>query len=61
MQQLSMMLEDTEYKYVISHSKLSEIEKEHEQTLTDFQDKVCVCVCLVGVCVDVSVFWGGGG
>ena len=41
MQQLSMVLEDTEYKYVIAHSELSEIKKEHEQQLTDLKDKVC--------------------
>ena len=40
MQQLRMMLEDTQYKYVIADSKLSEIEKEHEQNITDLKDKV---------------------
>ena len=54
MQQLRMVLEDTEYKYVIAHSKLSEIEKEHQQALTDLRDKVCACVC-VCVCVHVCV------
>jgi predicted RNase H-like nuclease (RuvC/YqgF family) len=45
MQQLRMLLEDTEYKYVISHSKLSEIEKEHEQHVTDLKDKVGSSSC----------------
>ena len=44
MQQLRMMLEDTQYKYVIADSKLSEIEKEHEQYITDLKDKVCVVI-----------------
>ena len=43
MAHLRMLQEDIEYKYVIADSKLSEIEKEHEQQLTDLKDKVCVC------------------
>ena len=47
MQRLRMMLEDTEYKYVIAHSKLSEIEKEHEQHVSDLKDKVRITSCCV--------------
>ena len=55
MQKLNMMLEDTQYKYVIAHSKLSEIEKEHKQHMTDLEDKVCVCVCACA-CACVCVY-----
>ena len=40
MQHLRMLQEDIEYKYVIADSKLSEIEKEHEQRMSDVKDKV---------------------
>ena len=33
-----------QYKYVIADSKLSEIEKEHKQYITDLKDKVCVVI-----------------
>ena len=56
MQRLRMMLEDTEYKYVISHSKLSEIEKEHEQNVTDLKDKVYnLLVMCIHTCI--YVYW----
>jgi hypothetical protein len=40
MQHLRMLQEDIEYKYVIADSKLSEIEKEHEQRMSDVKDKL---------------------
>ena len=39
-QHLRMLQEDIEYKYVIADSKLSGIEKEHGQKMSDFKDKV---------------------
>jgi hypothetical protein len=39
-QHLRMLQEDIEYKYVIADSKLSGIEKEHGQKMSDFKDKL---------------------
>ena len=41
---LRLMLEDAQYKYVISDSKLGTIENEKKQEIEDLKDKVCTVV-----------------